>query len=176
MKPRLDLLGERFGRLVVLELARRHQYQGGHTSLFWRCRCDCGQIREVTTCHLRNGRTLSCGCLNRERNIARSTKHGFLVGRGKLRPPELNIYYAARQRCTNPHNKDYKDYGGRGIEFRFQSFEKFLEEVGPRPSPELTLDRRDVNGHYECGNLRWATPTEQAHNRRRRYDSATTEF
>lgn len=167
MTVRLDLTGERFGRWTVLGIGSiRHKRQGG-TMFFWQCQCECGVIRNVRACHLRSGRTQSCGCLNRERVIARNTentKHGHCVGRPL--PPELYIYYAARRRCTNSCDRHYKDYGGRGIEFRFKSFQEFITEVGPRPSPELTLDRVDNDGHYEQGNLRWATPKEQASNRR----------
>jgi hypothetical protein len=73
---------------------------------------------------------------------------------------------SARQRCTNPNHVSYKNYGGRGIEFRFESFKEFIEEIGLRPSPELTLDRIDNDGHYEAGNVRWATRLEQNSNRR----------
>jgi hypothetical protein len=71
----------------------------------------------------------------------------------------------ARQRATNPRNERWPDYGGRGIEFRFTSFEHFFSELGPRPLGK-TLDRINVNGHYEPGNVRWATPSEQQFNRR----------
>lgn len=79
---------------------------------------------------------------------------------------ERNSYKAAEQRCNNPKQAGYKYYGGRGIEFKFTSFKQFIDEVGPRPSPQHTLDRINVNGHYEVGNVRWATQHEQANNKR----------
>ncbi len=82
------------------------------------------------------------------------------------RPPELDAYRAAQQRCTNPNNKDYLTYGARGIEFRFQSFEEFFVELGPKPSPDHMLDRKENNGHYEPGNVRWVTSSDSAKNRR----------
>lgn len=80
---------------------------------------------------------------------------------------ECNAYHRARQRCTNSKYKDWAYYGGRGIEFRFTSFEQFFTELGPRPSAKHSLDRWPNNdGHYAPGNVRWATAKEQAANRR----------
>jgi hypothetical protein len=160
---RLDLTGQRFGRLMVLEAAppRRDRTR---SRLYWCCQCDCGVLREVEGNNLRRGLTRSCGCFNREECATRATKHGY-SRRGK-RSPEFSVYTNAKTRCTNPRHIFYKNYGGRGIEFRFSSFQEFIEEVGPRPGPELTLDRIDNDGHYERGNVRWATWTEQAGNRR----------
>lgn len=81
--------------------------------------------------------------------------------------PEYAIYRGAKKRCENPGRKEYKHYGGRGIEFRFASYPEFIEAVGRRPSADLTLERLDNNGHYEKGNLAWRTRSEQLKNRRR---------
>jgi hypothetical protein len=81
---------------------------------------------------------------------------------------EYDAWRGATQRCTNDRNKAWKDYGGRGILFRFSSFEQFIEHVGLKPSPELSLDRIKNDGHYEAGNLHWATPIEQGRNKRPR--------
>jgi len=82
--------------------------------------------------------------------------------------PEWNSFHAAKKRCTSSTSKSFADYGGRGIEFRFKSFEEFFAEVGPRPEPKFlySLERIDNDGHYECGNVRWATKKQQARNRR----------
>jgi hypothetical protein len=88
--------------------------------------------------------------------------------------PEYRAWKQARQRCRNPHNPDYHHYGGRGIEFRFETFRDFLNALktaenptGLRPSPQHSLDRYPNNdGHYEIGNMRWATLSEQRLNRR----------
>jgi hypothetical protein len=83
------------------------------------------------------------------------------------RTPEHQVWLAIRNKCNNPKTHDYKYYGARGIRVcpRWDSFILFLEDVGVRPSPELTLDRIETNGHYEPGNVRWATRKVQARNR-----------
>jgi len=90
--------------------------------------------------------------------------------------PEYWIYHEARKRCENPANAAYDLYGGRGIQFRFDSFEEFLSVVGERPSSDLTLDRIDNNGHYEKGNVRWVSRKVQSNNRRKRSHSKLTPF
>jgi hypothetical protein len=90
--------------------------------------------------------------------------HGFTTH--KTRSPEYRAYEDARRRCKNPNRKDWRNYGGRGIEFRFASFVDFIKEIGIRPSNNHSLDRINNNGHYEIGNIRWATPSEQQSNRR----------
>jgi len=93
-------------------------------------------------------------------------RHGHYVG--GTGSPEYKAYQAARQRCTNPNYPRFDDWGGRGIEFRFTSFEEFLAEVGLKPSPVLTLDRIENDGHYEHGNVKWSTPHDQRVNARPR--------
>jgi hypothetical protein len=86
--------------------------------------------------------------------------------------PEYMAYQNAQQHCTNPKAAKYANYGGRGIEFRFTSFEQWYAELGPRPVTPVgrsvySVDRKNVNGHYEPGNVRWATKSEQGFNKRR---------
>jgi hypothetical protein len=116
-------------------------------------------------------------------NRAKWTKHGHAPAGNPS--PEYNSWRGARDRCVNPKHISYRFYGAKGVEFRFVSFEEFLAELGPKPSPEHTVDRIDSTGHYEVGNVRWATRKEQfenqrvsrefiANQQRRRSDTPTT--
>ena len=91
--------------------------------------------------------------------------HGLTRRNGK-RTPEYQAYAGAKHRCTNPNSRNFKHYGGRGIRFLFTSFEQFFAELGPRPYG-LELDCIENDGHYEPGNVRWATSSQQKRNRRR---------
>lgn len=156
MSPIVDRTGQRHGRLTVIALLGR----ASNGDALWSCSCDCGAEVEVSASNLRTGNTRSCGCLKRE------GVHGH-ARRGR-RSVEYLAYLNARQRCTNPRTQGFEYWGGRGIEFRYSSFEEFLADVGPKPSPELSLDRIDNDGHYEPANCRWATPSEQIANQRPR--------
>jgi hypothetical protein len=100
-----------------------------------------------------------------ENNSVTKKKRGRPPDHGLSRKPIYRSFHDAKQRCTNPKDPDYAQYGGRGIEFRFQSVTELFAEIGDRPI-DKTLDRKDPNGHYESGNVRWADATEQANNRR----------
>lgn len=154
-----NLTGKRFTRLLVLGIVLDRK------RTTWLCRCDCGSIKEIRSNELLTGDTLSCGCLQREHTSRAKRTHGETAN-GKGYTPEYTAYKAAIGRCTNPNNPVFKHYGGRGIEFRFTSLEQFIEVLGRRPSPKHSVDRRDNDGHYEPGNVRWATKKEQANNRR----------
>lgn len=165
-------MNQRFGKLRVREYLinyRKKNRNGGVTvASKWRCECDCGNEVLVSTSDLvgrqRHLKT-SCGCEHKNR------RHGLLVGckSGAKPPTEYTIFCNAKQRCRNPRNPAYKDYGGRGIEFRFKDFPEFFACVGPRPSINHSLDRYpDNDGHYEPGNVRWATAKQQAANQRKK--------
>lgn len=167
-----DLTGQTFGRATVL---RDTGERTSHRVVVWECRCSCGETFKTITGSLTSGRVSSCGCLRRETAAERGhlnrgsdgpLRHGH-ARRGQ-QTAEYITFKNAKERCTNTSRAQWDDYGGRGIEFRFETFEEFLAEVGPKPSPEYSIDRIDNDGHYERGNVRWATRREQNLNQRRR--------
>lgn len=151
-------VGKRFGRLVVLSPAGMRK-----KSMLWLCRCDCGKERVAYATDIRRGRAKSCGCLKRT-----PQKHGHAKKGAHTRA--YQTWRHMKDRCLNPRNKRFFDYGGRGIKVCdrwLNSFENFLADMGERPEGK-TLDRYpDNNGNYEPGNCRWATPLQQQQNRRR---------
>lgn len=147
----VDLQGRDFGGLHVVERADRRP---GNTHVFWRCTCACGVPCEVSGNHLLRGTATSCGC-NR---ITDS--------------PEYTAWKHMVQRCRNDACDAWKHYGGRGIQVVDEwvgpgGFERFLTHVGPRPSAHHSIDRKENEGHYEPGNVRWVLPPVQARNTRR---------
>jgi len=130
------------------------------------CRCDCGTTHTATAPHLVDGDTRSCGCLRRDRSAEVHTTHGEAsVRRGAS--AEYKIWSGIIRRCTNPNEKCYSRYGGRGVSVcdRWRSYECFLEDMGRRPSSLHSIDRIDPSGNYEPSNCRWATSLEQGRNR-----------
>ncbi len=158
MSRLIDLIGRRYGRLVVL---RRSQNKG--RSPMWRCRCDCGAVeKDISGCALKSGATSSCGCYRNDRVRATISTHGE---GGAVFSPEYKAWRNMLGRCTKPGSIGWHRYGGRGIavcERWLNSFENFLADMGRKPSPAHTLDRYpDNDGNYEPGNCRWATMKEQ---------------
>lgn len=168
-----DLAGQPFGRLTVSHLVGKD----GAGNVLWSCRCECGSEATVRTADLTSHNTRSCGCLKRAHllgNVRRQT-HG---GRNT---PEYEAWRRIKKCCFVPATKAYPHYGGRGITVCAgwrDSFEAFLADVGRKPQKNLSLDRKDNEGHYSCGhcaectekgwpaNCHWATATQQHRNKR----------
>jgi hypothetical protein len=172
-----NLEGQRFGRLVAQEASQRK----GRSA--WWCLCDCGKRTLVQTSTLKAGRCKSCGCYRVDKGKQRgadSRKHGHCTDGNS---PEYQAWSLAKQRCTNPKAPNWKRYGGRGISMCprwLASFDTFLADMGSRPSPDHSIDRKDNDRGYECGacptcrekglaetNCRWATSVEQNNNHSR---------
>lgn len=159
----IDITGQRFGRLVALSRSPNHKGKA-----MWLCRCDCDQLITVSGTTLRSTGCQSCGCLARDRLkqfVQRITKHGAAIP-GRHRP-EFDAWLSAKQRCTNPNNKKFQHYGGRGVkmcEEWTREFAAFLRDMGPCPKGH-SLDRwPNKAGDYEPRNCRWATIIQQNNN------------
>lgn len=158
-----DLTGQRFGRLVVMERAESYIQPSGQKKTQWRCKCDCGNEIITVGYNLTRGLTTSCGCVRTERLIKMNKTHG------KSNHILFSKWEHMKDRCCNPNDKRYKNYGGRGIKIcdewlnSFESFYKWSIENGYEDG--LTIDRINVNGNYEPNNCRWTTWNIQCNNR-----------
>ena len=164
MAKGMELIGQKFGLLTVIEKSKQNSKRGR----FWVCHCECGNTKEkpVRTSHLTKARVISCGCVskyNRAHFGDRWKTHGC---------PNKKLYWvwsAMKGRCLNKSNKQYKDYGERGIDIcvewiNYEHFYKWAIENGYKQG--LTIDRLDNDKGYNPSNCRWADNFQQSQNRR----------
>jgi len=152
----IDITGQHFSRWTVISFAG---IKNSHT--YWNCICVCGTIKIINGDNIKSGKSRSCGCM--PKSYTGKIKHN------KCHTPEYKIWAGLINRCENKNNYSYNDYGGRGISVctRWRkSFILFLEDMGKRPDPKLSIERRDNNGNYEPENCYWATQVQQKRNTR----------
>jgi len=157
-------IGKRYGRWVVTgDLGRLPYGQQGAATRFVSARCDCGTVsNRISLANLKHGNSSSCGCLQREKTRKMATRHGM------VKSPEYIIWSGMRSRCLNTNDKSWHNYGGRGISVcqRWANPVQFIQDMGPKPSPNHSIDRIDNDKGYEPSNCRWATWGQQNGNRR----------
>jgi len=149
MANTIDITNKKFNRLTAIRIVGKDKWR----QMLWLCKCDCGNEVIVDGYGLRNNRTKSCGCLQREAAKKSQTTHG-------LRYTPLNaVWNSMKQRCGNPKNKNFNEYGARGIkvcEEWLQDFKLFYDwAINNGYKKSLTLERRNNNKGYYPENCRW---------------------
>lgn len=154
----VDISGQRFGKLVAVS---REPNKLPYKQAYWLFKCDCGNEYRQWAYVVRRGNCKSCGCWRKHLLSAGNVTHG------KCKTPEYRTWNSMRDRCYNPRNRAWPQYGGFGITIcdRWGDFATFYADMGKKPSPSHSLDRIDGRKGYSPSNCRWATKTEQVRNR-----------
>ena len=161
-KP-IDITGKRYGKLTAIKLDHIDIVANG-TVHYWLYKCDCGNEKVIRKGEVSQGGSQSCGCYLRESVRARAKIHGDSKSR------LYDIYKGMKRRCFNPHFKNYKHYGGRGIKICDEWLEDYLNfknwALNNGYRDNLSIEHIDVNGNYEPDNCKWIPLNEQPKNRR----------
>lgn len=164
MPNKNNLVGQKFGRLTVIEKVGYKYSNTGHKDIVWKCECDCGNSTQTITPYLKRGTTKSCGCLKNETLNYHNFKHG--LSNYKL----YSVWSGMKDRCYRENCDSYKHYGKRGISMcnewkcSFDLFHDWAVQNGYQQG--LTIERINVNGNYEPSNCTWIPKSEQSKNRR----------
>ena len=160
---KVDLIGQRFGRLLVLAENGTVRKKSGRTYRTWLCKCDCGNTKIATTNNLKAHNTSSCGCYKKEYVSSRAFRHG------KCRTRLYKIFQMMKDRCYNPKAWAYQFYGAKGVKIHQKWLDDFNSFYGwaiaNGYTNKLSVERKDVNGNYEPNNCIWITQSEQVKNR-----------
>lgn len=161
-------VGFKFSMLTTVERSVR-KTKGGRIVAQWLCICDCGREHVADESNLKGEHVTRCKACTLQRLSSVHKTHGMSGHKGKNQPKIYYTWQAMKRRCFFEKERCYPDYGGRGItvcERWKNSFEAFMEDIGLPPTPLHSIERVNVNGHYEPGNVIWATPKEQGNNKR----------
>lgn len=164
---RFNATGMKFGRLTGVKVAK---IIGGR--IYWDFLCDCGKVVMYRLDSVRHETTKSCGCYKNELWMNTITKHGS----SQSMDSSYRSWQHMKARCYNSNDPSYKYYGERGIivcDKWLNDYNAFDLDMGPKPTPEHTIDRINNDGNYEPGNCKWSTPLEQAQNRRKPFELTT---
>ena len=157
-----NITGIKYNRVTPLYLTNERKTP--KRRFLWMCVCDCGSLFKTEAYELKKGKVKSCGCLSAEKLKLGNPTHGL------SKRDEYNIYYGIKERCYNKNNARYFSYGGAGIIMSERwlgenGFLNFLEDMGERPSPKHSIDRKNNSLGYFPSNCKWSTNKEQTNNK-----------